>query len=92
MADALVPRAMPFGPSPRPKEPLRVGVMLLGLALAAALGGASGVIWHWLAGDDTPAAEDAASAEPEGEESETPTPTPTPSATIALPQPSPGAG
>ena len=41
--------------------------MLLALVLAAALGGASGVIWHWFAGDELPVAEDAASAEPEEE-------------------------
>ena len=62
--------------------------MLLALVLAAALGGASGVIWHWFAGDELPVAEDAASAEPEDEPSATPSPTPT----IRPPQPSPGGG
>ena len=61
---------------------------LLALVLAAALGGASGVIWHWFAGDELPVAEDAASAEPEDEPSATPSPTPT----IRPPQPSPGGG
>ena len=56
---------MPIGPSRRPDEPLHVGWMALALVLAAALGGASGLIWHWLAGDDLPVAEDAASTEPD---------------------------
>ena len=81
---------MPIGPSSRPNEPLRVGFMLLALVLAAALGGASGVIWHWFAGDELPVAEDAASAEPEPEDEPSATPSPTP--TIRPPQPSPGGG
>ena len=83
---------MPIGPSSRPNEPLRVGFMLLALVLAAALGGASGVIWHWFAGDELPVAEDAASAEPEDEPEDEPSATPSPTPTIRPPQPSPGGG
>lgn len=45
---------MPLGPSSRPQEPLHVFWMALALALAAFLGGALGLVWHWLAGEDVP--------------------------------------
>ncbi|MGX7894365.1 hypothetical protein [Tsuneonella sp. HG222] len=80
---------MPIGPSRRPDEPLHAGWMLLALVLAATLGGASGLIWHWIAGDDLPVAEDAASTAPEeAEEAEAPEP----AETVTPPAPSPNAG
>ena len=39
---------MSLGPSGRRKEPLNVLAMALALVLAAALGGAAGLIWHAL--------------------------------------------
>jgi len=77
---------MPLGPSSRPQEPLHVLGMAIALALAAFLGGALGLIWHWAAGEDVP--EDAIDAvsqpieeEPEEEPSEVPTaPRPSPNA------------
>ena len=39
---------MTLGPSGRRDEPLYVVRMALALALAAALGGAAGVIWQWV--------------------------------------------
>ena len=38
---------MALGPSGRRDEPLYVVPMALALVLAAALGGAAGVIWQW---------------------------------------------
>ena len=65
-------------------------MMLIALVLAALLGGAGGLLWHWLAGDELPVAEDAASVAT-GEEAE-PVETPSPTPTIAPPAPSPNAG
>jgi hypothetical protein len=39
---------MTLGPSNRRDEPLHVVWMALALVLAAALGGAAGVIWQWI--------------------------------------------
>jgi hypothetical protein len=39
---------MPLGPPSRRTEPLYVIPMALALVLAAALGGAAGVIWQWV--------------------------------------------
>ena len=39
---------MSLGPSNRRTEPLYVIPMALALVLAAALGGAAGVIWQWV--------------------------------------------
>jgi len=78
---------MAFGPSRRPDEPLHAAWMALALVLAAALGGASGLVWNWLFGDDMPLAEDAASAEPEEAE-----PEPAAEPSVSPPAPSPGGG
>lgn len=43
---------MPIGHHNRPQEPLQVFAMALALALAAFLGGAAGIIWNWLSGDE----------------------------------------
>ncbi len=43
---------MALGPSGRGNEPLNVGWMALALILAAFLGGALGLIWHSLDGDE----------------------------------------
>lgn len=83
---ALVALPMALGPSSRPNEPLHVGAMLLALVVAALLGGASGLVWHWLAGDENPAEEEELAGESSSEASATPTPSPT----IAPPRPSPG--
>jgi hypothetical protein len=45
---------MPLGPG-RSREPLFVIPMALALALAAFAGGALGLVWHKLAGDEKPA-------------------------------------
>ena len=76
---------MPIGPSSRPQEPLRVFAMLLALTLAAFAGGALGVVWHWLAGDEVAKDQIEAVSEPE----ESATPPPEPRETIAPPAPSP---
>ena len=48
---------MALGSPGRRDEPLHVVPMALALALAAALGGAAGVIWQWIGlGDDDEAA------------------------------------
>ena len=50
---------MPLGPSGKRREPLNVLAMALALVLAAALGGAAGLIWHALGfGAETPAEEE----------------------------------
>ena len=50
---------MALGPSGRRNEPLGVIWMALALVLAAAFGGAAGVIWHWLGfGEEAPAEEE----------------------------------
>jgi hypothetical protein len=46
---------VPIGPSSRPRDPIHVIPMALALALAAFAGGALGIVWHKLAGDDKPA-------------------------------------
>ena len=46
---------MPLGPSGRPRDPLFVIPMALALVLAAFAGGALGLMWHKLAGDEKPA-------------------------------------
>lgn len=79
---------MPIGPPSRPQEPLNVFGMALALALAAFAGGALGLLWHWLAGEDVPEDQIEAVSEPaeqEAEEAATP-PTPAPAPT---PRPSP---
>jgi hypothetical protein len=43
---------MPLSPSGRPREPLYVIAMALALALAAFAGGALGLVWHKLSGDE----------------------------------------
>ena len=53
---------MPIGPSSRPRDPLRVVPMALALALAAFAGGALGLVWHKVFGEDKPA--DAGAATP----------------------------
>ena len=45
---------MALGPPGRPREPLHVIAMALALTLAAFAGGALGLIWHKLAGDQKP--------------------------------------
>lgn len=83
---------MPLGPSSRPQEPLHIIGMAIALALAAFLGGALGLVWHWAAGEDTPEdqieAMSQAADEEEAEEAEEPVarPSPAPSPT---PRPSP---
>lgn len=48
---------MTLGPSGRRDEPLHVVPMAFALVLAAALGGAAGVIWQWVGfGEEEPAA------------------------------------
>jgi hypothetical protein len=47
---------MPLTPSGRPREPLHLITMALALAVAAFAGGALGIVWHKLAGDQKPAA------------------------------------
>ena len=51
---------MPLGTASRRNEPLYVGWMALALVLAAALGGAAGVIWQWVGFGSDVAAEPAA--------------------------------
>ena len=46
---------MPLSPSGRPRASLHVVAMALALALAAFAGGALGIVWHKLAGDQQPA-------------------------------------
>ena len=46
---------MSLTPSGRPREPLHVITMAVALALAAFSGGAIGIVWHKLAGDQKPA-------------------------------------
>ena len=46
---------MAIGPPGRPREPLHVIPMALALALAAFAGGALGLIWHKVTGDNKPA-------------------------------------
>ena len=46
---------MPLSPSGRPREPLHVIAMALALAVAAFAGGALGIVWHKVAGDQKPA-------------------------------------
>jgi hypothetical protein len=55
---------MPLTPSGRPREPLHVIAMAVALALAAFAGGALGLVWHKLAGDEKPV--DSAAANPGG--------------------------
>ena len=61
---------MPIGPSSRPQEPLHVFLMALALALAAFAGGALGLVWHWLAGEDVPADQIEAVSQPAEEQEE----------------------
>lgn len=83
---------MPLGPSSRPQEPLHVFGMALALAVAAFLGGALGLVWHWVAGEDVAedqieavsqpveeAEEEAEEKEPIAPPSPAPAPTPRPS-------------
>jgi len=46
---------MSLTPSGRPREPLHVIAMALALAVAAFAGGALGIVWHKVAGDQKPA-------------------------------------
>ena len=46
---------MSLTPSGRPREPLHVITMALALAAAAFAGGALGIVWHKVAGDQKPA-------------------------------------
>lgn len=46
---------MSLTPSGRPREPLHVITMALALAVAAFAGGALGIVWHKVAGDQKPA-------------------------------------
>ena len=79
---------MPIGPPSTPQEPLHVFHMALALVLAAFAGGALGLVWHWLSGQDTPEDEiEAASvvaAKPAEDVPATPAPAPAP-----RPRPSP---
>jgi hypothetical protein len=84
---------MPIGPSSRPQEPLHVVGMAIALAVAAFGGGALGLVWHWLAGEDVPEdqieavsqpAEEAESEEKGDEPVAPPSPAPAPT-----PRPSP---
>ena len=59
---------MPIGPSSRPQEPLHVFGMAL--ALAAFAGGALGLVWHWLAGEDVPEDQIEAVSQPAEEQEE----------------------
>lgn len=61
---------MPIGPSSRPQEPLHVFGMALALALAAFAGGALGLVWHWLAGEDVPEDQIEAVSQPAEEQEE----------------------
>jgi hypothetical protein len=79
---------MPLGPSSRPQEPLHVFGMAIALALAAFLGGALGLVWHWAAGEDVPEDQIEAASQPAEEDEEeerepvappSPAPTPRPS-------------
>jgi hypothetical protein len=78
---------MPLGPSSRPQESLHVFGMAIALALAAFLGGALGLVWHWAAGEDVPEDQIEAASEPAEEDEEeerepvappSPAPAPTP--------------
>ena len=53
---------MALGPPGRRNEPLHVGIMALALVLAAFLGAALGLVWHWsgLCDDEPPAAAESA--------------------------------
>lgn len=53
---------MALGPSGRRNEPLNVIAMALALVLAAFLGAALGLVWHWsgLGDDEPPAAAESA--------------------------------
>lgn len=55
---------MPIGPSSRPRDPIHVIPMALALAVAAFAGGALGILWHKLAGNDKPAETSAAAQQP----------------------------
>ena len=46
---------MSLTPSGRPREPLHVIAMALALAVAAFAGGALGLLWHKVAGEEKPA-------------------------------------
>lgn len=89
---------MPIGPSSRPQEPLHVFAMALALALAAFAGGALGVVWQWISGEDVPEDQIEAVSQPADEDEEEdaeaiPAPAPSPSpAPTPMPQPSPNAG
>ena len=54
---------MPIGPSSRPRDPIHVIPMALALALAAFAGGALGLVWHKVFGEDKPT-ETPAAAQP----------------------------
>ena len=55
---------MPFGPPGRPRDPIYVIPMALALALAAFAGGALGLVWHKITGDDKPAETTASAPQP----------------------------
>lgn len=82
---------MPLGPSSRPQEPLHVFGMAIALALAAFLGGALGLVWHWAAGEDVPEDQIEAASQPvEEDEEEAVAPVAPPSpAPAPTPRPSP---
>jgi hypothetical protein len=61
--------------------------MALALTLAAFTGGALGVLWQWLAGEDVP--EDQIQAATQLEETVDEEPDPEPSRTVTPPAPSP---
>ena len=80
---------MPIGPSSRPQEPLHVFGMALALVLASFAGGALGLVWHWLAGEDAPEDQIEAISQPAEEEEEDEAAEE--EAPPALPRPSPNA-
>lgn len=55
---------MAIGPSSRPRDPIHVIPMALALALAAFAGGALGILWHKVAGDDKPVEKTGAATQP----------------------------
>ena len=55
---------MAIGPPGRPRDPIHVIPMVLALALAAFAGGALGLVWHKLAGNDKPAESTGAASQP----------------------------
>lgn len=75
---------MPIGGPARPREPLRVWLMVGALLIAAFLGAATGLIWQrWIADDGPEMVGDdglpvQAAADEEEEEEEEPAPTPSP--------------